>query len=115
MMTDDELWDSERRFWLEGAPHFRAMMAPGCVMVFPAPVGVMTGDAILDAVAQMPRWADVTISETTLSRISPDVVVLAYFAEGQRDGQASYRTYCSSTYHRTADGWRLVQHQHTPV
>ena len=113
-MTDDDFWACERRFWLEGAPHFRAMMDPGCVMVFPEPVGVLTGEAILDAVDQMPRWSDVAMRATTLSRISGDAVVLAYFAEGTRSGQDPYRVYCSSTYHRTAEGWRLVQHQHTP-
>ena len=114
-MNHEEFWENERRFWLEGEPHFRAMMAPDCVMVFPHPIGGLRGDAILDSLAQMPRWDDVDMAEATLSRISGDAVVLAYFAEGRRAGCEPYRVYCSSTYHRTDGGWRLIQHQHTPA
>ena len=112
-MDEPDFWEVERGFWLEGAPRFRAWMAKNCVMVFPPPVGIMTRDAILDAVDHMPRWDDVTLSATTLSRVAADAVVLAYHAEGTRTGQAPYRVTCTSTYHRGPDGWRLIQHQHT--
>ena len=114
-MDETTFWEVERGFWLEGAPRFRAWMAKDCVMAFPSPVGIMTGEAILDAVDRMPRWDDVALSATTFSRVAADAVVLAYRAEGKRAGQDPYRVYCTSTYHRGPDGWRLIQHQHTPA
>jgi len=114
-MDETTFWEVERGFWLDGAPRFRAWMAEGCVMAFPPPVGVMTGPAILEAVAQMPRWDDVRLRAATLSPVAEDAVVLAYHAEGTRIGQDPYRVYCTSTYHCGPNGWRLIQHQHTPA
>jgi hypothetical protein len=106
----DELWTTERRLWLEGAEAFAAVLDPGCLMVFPDPVGVLAGRAILDSLEGAPRWAEVTMDARRLARPGADTVVLVYYATGHRDGAEPYRAWCSSTYVRG----RLVQHQQTP-
>lgn len=56
------------------------------------------------------------MSEAHVARPADDLLVLAYKAEGKRDGAAPYNAYCTSTYRRADDGrWRLVQHQQTPA
>lgn len=114
-MSETDLWESERRFWLEGASHFRAVMAPDCLMVFPAPTGILTGAAIIDALQDAPRWQSVEMSEQAAARADA-AVALAYRALARRGpDESAYLAYCSSTYVKTAEGWRLVQHQQTPA
>lgn len=114
-MTEKAVWDLERGFWLDGEAHFRKVMAERCVMVFAEPVGIIEGEAIVESLSQMPRWATVEMSQRTFSTIGGGVVVLAYRAEAARDGADTYRALCSSTYAKQDGEWRLVQHQHTPV
>jgi ketosteroid isomerase-like protein len=84
-------------------------------MAFPAPAGIIAGPEIVRSLADAPRWASVRMTETQVARPADDLLVLAYRAEGRRDGATPYRAYCTSTYRLTDDGrWRLVQHQQTP-
>jgi hypothetical protein len=55
------------------------------------------------------------MSDRMLSRIGDQAVVLAYRAEARRGDGDPYRAFCSSTYAKTPDDWRLAQHQHTPM
>lgn len=107
------LWDLERRFWLAGSEHYRQVMDPACVMVFP--MGVLAGDEILPSLESAPRWAEVEMAERRLSRPADELAVLAYRASGRREGAAAYEAWCSSTYRRQGSGWRLIQHQQTPA
>ena len=45
---------------------------------------------------------------------SDDVTILAYRATAMREG-ITYRAFCSSTWIRRDDGWRLIAHQQTPL
>lgn len=114
-MDETAFWDRERAFWLDGEPKFREMMAPDCVMVFPDPVGILSGEAILESLRSLPRWTNVAMTQASLARFDDAVTVLAYHAEAQRRGHGAYRAFCGSTYTMTAEGWRLVLHQQTPV
>lgn len=113
MNETDQLWDLERRFWLEGPEHYARALDPGCVMVFP--FGVLQGAAIAASLDGAPRWTSVDMAERTLARPTDDLVVLAYRARGERAGAEPYAAWCSSTYRRDGAGWRLVQHQQTPA
>ncbi len=114
-MTDEEAWATERGFWTGGADHYRDAIDPACVMAFPAPAGIIAGAEIVRSLADAPRWSSVRIAETRAARPAPDLLVLAYRAEGRREGVAPYSAYCTSTYHRSGGRWRLVQHQQTPA
>ncbi|MFA5581030.1 MAG: nuclear transport factor 2 family protein [Paracoccaceae bacterium] len=109
----DELWTYETQLWLQGATAFAALLHPACVMVFPEPVGILQGPAILESLVGVPRWQTVNMQDQASG--GADTVVLAYRAEGQREGAAPYHAYCSSTYIRTPDGWRIIQHHQTPL
>jgi hypothetical protein len=114
-MTDDDAWRMEERFWTGGEDHYHKALDPSCVMAFPAPAGIIAGPGIAQSLVGAPRWSSVAMAEPHVGRPSDDLLVLAYKAEGRRDGAASYRAYCTSTYRRDGDRWRLVQHQQTPV
>jgi hypothetical protein len=114
-MTDDEAWRAEERFWTGGTEHHREALDPECVMAFPFPAGIIAGAGIAESLAGAPRWSSVEMAERRVSRSAADLLVLAYKARGVRDGAAPYEAYCTSTYRRDGDRWRLVQHQQTPV
>jgi len=116
MTTNDaELWSLEEQFWTGGEAHYERVLDPHCVMAFPAPAGILAGARIVDGLKGAPRWASVTMTERHVAHPAPDVSVLAYRARGQRAGAPAYEAYCSSTYRRAPGGWRLVQHQQTPI
>lgn len=114
-MDDDAIWAMEERFWTGGEAHYRSALHPDCLMGFPAPAGIMSGPAIVEGLAQAPRWSAVEMSGRHLVRPDPELVVIGYRARGLRDGAAPYEAFCTSTYRLTAAGWRLVQHQQTPI
>ena len=114
-MTDAEFWEVERSLWLKGAEAFRAWVAADCVMVFPEPAGILSGEAIVDSVAKAPRWQRLEIAAPVLRRTGNGAVVLAYRAEAHRATGEPHRALCSSSYVHEAGDWWLVQHQQTPA
>jgi hypothetical protein len=117
-MTDENPWEIERRLWLDGPIAYAAHVDPECVMVFPAPVGVLTGPAIAESLTGAPRWAEVEMEDAHLARPADDLAVLAYRADARRAGGDAggepYRAWCTSTYRRVHGTWALLQHQQTP-
>lgn len=111
----DELWQTERDFWLRGPDFFERQLARECLMVLPG-VGILDRDQVLDSLRNVPRWADVEMHTGRSAMVGPSVAVLAYDVSARRDGASPYRAACTSTYvleeHRT---WRMVQHQQTPA
>jgi hypothetical protein len=79
------------------------------------PGGLLLDDrsAILDSMAGQP-WAHYSLESFSVLLPTPDVAVVAYGAQAQRQGQARYEAQVSSSYVRRADGWRLFLHQQTP-
>lgn len=111
---DQQLWQIERHMWTGGAAAFEAHMSDLCVMAFPEPFGLCFGPDVIDLVRRAPRWNDVEMSEQATVSPSQGVIVLAYRAEGRRDGDI-YRAYCTSTYAHRQGAWQIVQHQQTPL
>lgn len=110
----DNLWDLEQAFWTGGEEVYAGALDPECLMVFPN-VGVLDAAAAVEGLKSAPRWSAVAMTEQRLARPSPDVATLAYRARGERDGVAVYEAWCSSSYRRVDGGWRLFQHQQTPI
>ena len=113
-MADSEFLALERRLWLEGIDTYQQLLSPGCIMAFPAPVGLLRGAAIRKSLEGVPRWSEVTMSETLIAYPDSNTAVQAYHAIAKRPGSKRYSAYCTSTYHNDGSGWRLVQHQQTP-
>jgi hypothetical protein len=112
-MDVQKLWELEKSFWLGGPDFYETSMARDAHMIFPAPVGILSGEDIMDGLRQGPRWKSVDFDGQTSIQVG-EVVVLAYKATGERDGDDSYVAFCGSTYVRQADEWRLLSHQQTP-
>ena len=113
-MKPEEIWSQEEALWLQGEAAYRKALAENCLMVFPG-VGPLDTAGVMEAIKQAPRWSQVHFERQTTSEIDGEAVVLAYFAEGRREGEAPYRAYCTSTY-RIRDGHcKLIQHQQTPA
>ncbi|OAP38542.1 hypothetical protein AU381_23595 [Sinorhizobium glycinis] len=113
-MDDKEAWEWERKLWLEGAGVYQHLLDDECLMAF-EPGGILGGVEIIRALDGTPRWLDVAMTEQRSARPNDSVLVLAYRADARRDPAVPYAAYCTSTYARTGEDWRMVQHQQTPV
>ena len=113
-MDDARVWEFEESLWTGGADHYRGSIDAACLMVLPAPPFVFTGEQATAAVAGTPRWSSVELSGRRIARPEDGLIVVAYHARAERDGEG-YAAHCSSTYRRLGhDDWRVVQHQQTP-
>ncbi len=112
-MELEKLWKLEKRFWLDGPEFYESSMASNAHMVFPAPVGILAGEEIVEGLHQGPRWNSVDFDDRSATQLG-DAVVLTYKATGARDGDEPYVALCGSTYVRQADEWLLLSHQQTP-
>ncbi|WDR05341.1 nuclear transport factor 2 family protein [Devosia rhodophyticola] len=112
-MNYQELWEMEKSFWLDGPDFYKSSMAPNARMVFPAPVGILAGQEIVEGLRQSPRWMSVDFHKKTETELG-DTAVLAYEASGKRDGEGAYIAFCASTYVRKDGAWVLLAHQQTP-
>ncbi len=114
-MDDDRVWSFEEGLWRGDAEHYRALIDAQCLMVLPQPPFVLTGDQAIAAVADTPRWSTVALTERQVARPQEGLIVVAYNARAEREGQAPYAAHCTSTYHRLGhEGWKVIQHQQTP-
>lgn len=112
-MIDPDIWKVEEVLWTGGTDAYRRRMAPLCLMAFPG-VGVLKGEEILSALADAPRWSEVRMDGRTMIE-TDGLLVLAYEAHAQRDGDSPYTATCTSTWRETPDGWRIVQHQQSAL
>ena len=113
-MDDDRIWAFEESLWKADFEHYRESIAKDCLMVVPTPPFVLAGYDAIEAVANTPRWPEVTFSDTHVSRPQEGLIVIAYAVEASRDEEA-YQAHCTSTYQRLGhENWVVVQHQQTP-
>lgn len=113
-MRDEEIWALEESLWTGDAAHMAKTLDPACLMVFP-PGAILDADAAVQGIDGTPRWTRVEMAGRELRHPARDIVVIAYRARGERDGEPPYIAWCSSTWRHGDNGWRLVQHQHTPA
>lgn len=111
-ISDIDPWETERGLWLRGADFYRRAVDPECLMAFPG-MGLARFPKILSGIAAAPRWSEVAFEDRQLGRIGDDVLVLGYRATAKRGRGNSYRCFCTSTYRRDGERWKLVQHQQT--
>lgn len=111
-MTID-LWDLERRLWIEGQDAFAELMDMQAVMIFPEPIGILYDGNILSEVEIAPSWCDVAMTDR-IRRQRDKLVILNYRAEACRAGAKPYRAMCTSIWQEAGTGPRIVGHQQTP-
>lgn len=113
-MEDDRIWRFEEKLWLGDAETYRTLIDDECVMALPAQPYVFTADAAIEAVASTPRWSAVAFSECKVQRPEEGLIVIAYKARAERDGEA-YEAYCTTSMRRRAhEDWLVVQHSQLP-
>jgi hypothetical protein len=114
-VTDDEqVWQYEEMFWLNGAAFFRKHIDRKALVVLPEPLGIIMGEQILEHVSDMPRWEVVEFKERfCVGR--DDSLVVAYRVAANRAGMDTYHARCSSSYVRRNGVWYLLSHQQTPM
>ncbi len=113
-MDDDRVWSFEKSLWTGDADHYRELVDDECLMVLPQPPFVMSGRQAIEAVAETPRWTELTLADGQIARPQEGLIVIAYHAKAAREGK-TYEAHCTSTYRRLEhEVWRVVQHQQTP-
>lgn len=113
-MDDDRVWAFEESLWTADAAHYRESIDAECLMVLPEPPFVFTGAQAVEAVAKTPRWSSIALSDRQLARPEEGLIVVAYRAQAERDGEG-YQAHCTSTYRRLGhEDWKVVQHQQLP-
>jgi hypothetical protein len=114
-LEDETVWKYEESLWTGDAQHYRESIDPACLMVLPAKPFIMSGEEAVKAVADTPRWSEVTLSDRRLTRQEDSVIVVAYKAVAKRETGNPYEAHCTTTYRKvTGDQWRVIQHQQTP-
>lgn len=113
-MADHEVWDCERRLWLDSGTFYKEQVAPDAVLVLPV-VGIVDRAAGLARARKAPRWTHLTFSNRIFS-CAAETAVLAYeaHAEAARPAQTYYAC-CSSTYVRMRHSWMLIAHQQSEI
>jgi hypothetical protein len=99
---DLEVWECERRFWLDTSNFYKQHVAPDALILLP--------------IRKAPRWTDITFSEQRSTFPSVDTVLLAYKARAEAGcADHAYQACCSSTYVRVRKSWMLVAHQESAL
>ena len=112
----EELIKLEDKFWRADAEFYSRMLTESCLMVFPAPAGVLKRVQIIEAVSIAPRWRAVHFEDVSTVKLEPGLVILIYKARAQRgEDDTLYVTLASSIYVRRQNIWRLAFHQQTPI
>ena len=113
LLTEGQLWQAERRLWLDRRKGLEEILAPTCMMALS--FGVFDRLGALEAFDRGPRWASIIFAQQLLARPAHDLVVLGYVALAAGPGTLSYQCCCTSTYRNLDQQWKIVQHQQTPL
>ena len=113
-MEDERIWAFEESLWTGDADHYRDRIDEHSVMALPSAPFILTGTQAVAAVADTPRWTAVTFSDQQVARPQEGLIVIAYQARAEREGEA-YEAYCTTTMRmRGHDDWLVVQHSQLP-
>lgn len=114
-MEDERVWAHEESLWRDRDGTAKAV-DQACLMVVPAPPFLLEGQEAINAMAQSPRWDEVSFAHGKIVRPQDGLIVAAYKAIARREDHEDYAAWCTSTYRRAGhDDWRLVQHQQMQV
>ena len=114
-MDDERIWGSEEGLWTGTAENYRATIDEQCLMVLPSAPFIATGTQAAAAVSDTPRWHKVLLTDQQVIRPQEGLIVIAYKAQAERDGEQVYEANCTTVYRRLEhDKWRVIQHQQTP-
>ncbi len=114
-MDDERIWGSEQGLWTGDPENYRVTIDEQCLMVLPAKPFIVTGRQAAEAVSATPRWSSVILGDRQVARPQEGLIVIAYTARAERQGEQPYEAHCTTVYRRLEhDKWRVIQHQQTP-
>ena len=114
-MDDERIWGSEEGLWTGPPETYLATIDEQCLMVLPSRPFIVTGQQAAEAVSSTPRWTSVALTDRQVARPQEGLIVIAYTARAERQGEQAYEAHCTTVYRRLEhDKWRVVQHQQTP-
>ncbi len=106
--------DLEEQFWTGGVDLYRERLSDDALLVFAAPIGVLSKADAVQSIAQSPRWAEVRLSGTRFVHLNSEALIMTYSASARRAGDESpYRAQASSAYVHRDGRWMLAFHQQT--
>jgi hypothetical protein len=104
----------EKQFWTGDAEFYDRHLARDALMVFAEPVGVMTREHVVNAVAASSRWGEVSLEQIRFVELDANAAILSYTARARREDGTEHTALLSSTYVRRGGRCWLVFHQQTP-
>ncbi|MGZ9809736.1 DUF4440 domain-containing protein [Pseudoroseicyclus sp. H15] len=108
-----DLWEQERRLWLDGQEAYEELLSDEVLMTFPAPGGPLDRATVIDSLDDSNRWEAVAFDDQHVRELGEDRLLI-YTAEGRREGEG-YAAGCASVWRLEGDKYRLYYHQQTPV
>ena len=118
MALEEELYDIEQGFWLDGKEHFLNHVDARCLLAFPQ-AGEMHGmhsrEEVAATATNANRWRDLRMGNRLFLNSGDDFAIISYRADVTRADGEPYAALISSAYVRRPDGWKLVLHQHSPI
>lgn len=113
-MSDDDLMEMERRFWLEGGDFFAENADEATIWILPKDHGIVDHATARELIDKEGRWDSVEFGEVRRNDLGDGVSVIAYEATGTKDGaegEVVYRAQCTTIYR----GKTLVHHHQTAI
>lgn len=87
MSLEEQLFEIERGFWIEGPEYCAAHLGERCLLAFPQSgemYGLFSLDEVAATVAGANRWRELEMSDRQLLKISNDAMMISYKADATR-------------------------------
>ncbi len=114
----DELFEIEEGFWLEGEDYFLAHVDERCLLAFPTMPdfhGVHSREEVAATAKQPNRWSDLKMTNRQMVRPGEGVAIISYRVDATKADGKPYAALIGSAYAKRGDGWKLAFHQHSVV
>lgn len=111
-----QLGEMEFEFWKGTRNFYDEHLASEAVAVYPAPVGMLLRDEIIEAIDDAARWERVELDDMAVIEPAPGVATVTYRAKAWRRGDdKAYEAYVGSVYVKENGEWKLAFNQQTPA
>lgn len=113
MVDLNEIWELERKCWVEGRSYYERILHAEAVYAFPPPMGIFAGNDFVSSMGEAGPCTDVEMTDRHAA-VHGDAVVIAYKGRGIA-ASGDRVSHCTSTWVQTLAGWKLISHHQTPL
>jgi len=114
MTKEADIWELERRCWVEGRAFYKEIITEESAYAFPSPMGIFKGTAFVDQMGETGACETVEF-ENQIIRDLGDIVVVLYVGKGKTSDGSLRKSHCSTVWEKRDGGWKLAVHHQTPV